>query len=438
MADSVFKVIPGVQSYAWGKKGTLSLAAQFGSICIPGFEIDDNKTYAELWMGTHPTLPTKLPDETLLPDHLKSHPELIGSGVASRFEDCKDGSLPFLFKVLSIGTALSIQAHPDKKLARKLFDERPTVYKDPNHKPEMAIALSPFLAFLNFLPLPILLLHFLTVPELGPLVPFSLTESLASSLDLPTTRPPNVSLYQSVTSSPTTKQKEILKETFNALISADKELVDVAISKLVRRYEKRQDIKENEKGLVELTLMLNRQYPNDVGVLCVFMLNVIELKRGEAVFLGANEPHAYIRGDIIECMATSDNVVRAGLTPKYRDVSTLVSMLTYEAGPGNKQLLQPTLFQPDDESTKLYNPPIEEFSVLRIELAKGTKATHRKVEGPSLAVVTEGKGAVSVSGTQKKIELQRGEVIFLGAGSAVEWEAFENIEIFRAFVEAGK
>ena len=69
--------------------------------------------------------------------------------------------------------------------------------------------------------------------------------------------------------------------------------------------------------------------------------------------------------DIIECMATSDNVVRAGLTPKLRDVDTLISMLTYEAGQGSKQLLQPTKFT-DDGTTLLYDPPIGEFSVLKI------------------------------------------------------------------------
>lgn len=80
-------------------------------------------------MGTHPNNPSRLSDNTLLSEHLRSHPELIGTTVSSKFEDCKDGSLPFLFKVLSIGTALSIQAHPDKPLAKKLFDEKPDVYK---------------------------------------------------------------------------------------------------------------------------------------------------------------------------------------------------------------------------------------------------------------------------------------------------------------------
>ena len=80
----------------------------------------------------------------------------------------------------------------------------------------------------------------------------------------------------------------------------------------------------------QLVLRLEKQYPADVGVIAAFFLNHVKLNPGEALFLGANEPHAYLSGECVECMATSDNVVRAGLTPKHRDVQTLCSMLTYK------------------------------------------------------------------------------------------------------------
>jgi mannose-6-phosphate isomerase len=77
-------------------------------------------------MGTHPTLPSKLHSSgKTLRDHLQAHPELIGDAVRKQFGD----DLPFLFKVLAIEKALSIQAHPNKKLAEKLHSERPDVYK---------------------------------------------------------------------------------------------------------------------------------------------------------------------------------------------------------------------------------------------------------------------------------------------------------------------
>ncbi|KAK4689673.1 mannose-6-phosphate isomerase, partial [Tremellales sp. Uapishka_1] len=414
----VFKLTPGIQDYAWGKKGPESLAAQFASVSIEGFQIDPAKTYAELWMGTHPTLPSKVYGGHLS-HHLKKHDGLLHESIHEKFPESTEGSLPFLFKVLSIGTALSIQAHPDKKLAKKLFESRGDVYKDPNHKPEMAIALTPFLAFLNFLPLPTLLHNLQTVPELSLLIPEPLVSSLSSSLN-----PDSAS----TASEP---EKHALKAIFNALMTAPDDLVISAISALVARYRSG-DVTESERELVDLVYMLNEQYPGDVGILCVFFLNVVELKRGEAAFLSANVPHAYLKGDIIECMATSDNVVRAGLTPKLRDVPTLISMLTYEAGPGSKQLLEPVAFGTADESL-LYDPPIEEFSVLKI----GSSTKQRAIDGPSMCIVTDGKGKIGW-GDKEGLEIKRGEVVFIGAGVEVDWVDVEGLEVFRAFVEAGK
>ncbi|EIW68141.1 hypothetical protein TREMEDRAFT_33152 [Tremella mesenterica DSM 1558] len=428
----IFKLNVGIQSYAWGKKGRSSLAAQLGEKSVVGFESDEEKTYAELWMGTHPTLPSTLTaTSTLLSDHLEKHPELIGHKVLSAFPESKKGSLPFLFKVLSIGTALSIQAHPDKELAKKLFDERPDVYKDNNHKPEMAIALTPFLAFLNFLPLPQILLHLLTVPELS-FIPFSLTNSLAASLSLPTTLPPDTSSFTS-TDAPTEEQRQILKDIFEAFMSAPESVYKPAVRSLVERYEKNESLTPNEESLRELTLMLDEQYPGDVGVLCVFLLNVVELQVGQAAFLGANMPHAYISGDIIECMATSDNVVRAGLTPKLRDVPTLVSMLTYDAGPGSKQLLRPVKFSTNSE---LYDPPIDEFSVVKVSLGSAEIDEHKAVEGPSVVVVTSGRKTARRGRVEEEVLVEKGDVVFIACGTKIQWTAEDKLEAFRAFVEA--
>ncbi len=136
-------------------------------------------------------------------------------------------------------------------------------------------------------------------------------------------------------------------------------------------------------------------------------------------------------------MATSDNVVRAGLTPKLRDVDTLISMLTYDAGLGSKQLLQPTKFT-DDGSTLLYDPPIDEFSVLKIELEQNASTTHRAIAGPSLCVVTEGEGTISWGEGEDEEKVGKGDVLFVAAEREVKWTAGERLEVFRAFVEAGK
>lgn len=140
-------------------------------------------------------------------------------------------------------------------------------------------------------------------------------------------------------------------------------------------------------------------------------------------------------------MATSDNVVRAGLTPKLRDVSTLVSMLTYSAGPGSDQLLSPVPWTRSSAGAMLYDPPIAEFSVVRISLKQGETDTHQEVEGPSIVVVTEGSGRVMYAKSKKGGEgegeaFKKGDVIFVGAGEEVVWEAKEGVEAYRAFVEA--
>ncbi|KAF5193483.1 Mannose-6-phosphate isomerase [Thalictrum thalictroides] len=112
-------------------------------------------------------------------------------------------------------------------------------------------------------------------------------------------------------------------------MSADKDAVAEMVNKMKTRLNLEMKVRQlTDKE--EMVLQLDKQYPNDVGVISAFLFNYVKLNPGEALYLGANEPHAYLSGECIECMATSDNVVRAGLTPKLRDVPTLCSMLTYK------------------------------------------------------------------------------------------------------------
>lgn len=120
---------------------------------------------------------------------------------------------------------------------------------------------------------------------------------------------------------------------------------------------------------------LNEHFPNDVGSLCLFFLNVIELEPGQAIFLPAKEPHAYLSGDCIECMACSDNVVRAGLTPKYKDVETLLAMLNYVGSSGTSKIFQP---QAVDEHTLLFAPSVDDFAVAKIQVLYSVKVAGEK------------------------------------------------------------
>lgn len=128
--SSIYRLQGKTQSYDWGKLGDVSLVASYAK--ASGVTIDTDKPYAELWMGTHPTAPSIVMDgnNTPLSSLVNESAELSGKLVYDRF----DGDLPFLFKIQSVRKALSIQAHPNKNLAERLFKEFPEHYKDSNHK----------------------------------------------------------------------------------------------------------------------------------------------------------------------------------------------------------------------------------------------------------------------------------------------------------------
>uniref|UniRef100_A0A8B9ZJL6 mannose-6-phosphate isomerase n=1 Tax=Anas platyrhynchos TaxID=8839 RepID=A0A8B9ZJL6_ANAPL len=149
---TVFPLACVVQNYSWGKLGLQSEVAQLVASDDPTAHIDPEQPYAELWMGAHPKgdaaiRDNRIPQKTL-GRWISANPACLGAKVKDAFQ----GRLPFLFKVLSVRSALSIQAHPNKELAAKLHAQFPQHYPDANHKPEMAIALTPFEGLCGFRP----------------------------------------------------------------------------------------------------------------------------------------------------------------------------------------------------------------------------------------------------------------------------------------------
>lgn len=275
------ELVCSVQKYEWGKHGRESTVAQL-AFENSNEDIVDDLPYAELWMGVHPSGPSRLKGENiLLHEQLKQQPDLLGAAVLQDFGP----NLPYLFKVLSVEKALSIQAHPSKSHAEELFVKFPNIYKDANHKPEIAIALTKFEALCGFRPRKEIEEAVSSIPQLRELLGDERVNAFVSG-------------------------KAGLRPCFEALMTCSAEKVRCAIdSYLLEKHE------SLEGSLIE---KLNKQFPGDVGVLCVFWLNYVTLSPGEALFLAPNEPHAYLYGDCVECMANSDNVVRAGLTPKLR------------------------------------------------------------------------------------------------------------------------
>ncbi len=167
--------------------------------------------------------------------------------------------------------------------------------------------------------------------------------------------------------------------------------------------------------------MAGCRYPDDGGVFCLYFLNVVQLAPGEAMFLGPNEPHAYIFGDCIECMACSDNVVRAGLTPKFKDVPRLCDMLTYTAGPGHERVIRgvPAAVGPGGgaATTLLYPVPVDDFAVASTVVAAGAAGPLDPVAGPSIVLVTAGAGHAGA------LPLAPGTILFLPAGTPLPLQA---------------
>ncbi|KAI4591677.1 Mannose-6-phosphate isomerase [Pestalotiopsis sp. 9143b] len=438
----LFRLQCGVNSYDWGKIGSDSAAAKFAAATpADGFSVQSDKPYAELWMGTHPSNPSKDVDtgRSLL-DLIDVNEALLSSTVKARY----GSKLPFLFKVLSINKALSIQAHPNKKLAEQLHARDPKNYPDDNHKPEMTIAVTEFEGLCGFRPLGEIA-HFLSaVPALRELVGEDDAKSFIGTVR---------GQEGDDSSESTTQNKRALQSIFAALMKSSPESVADAAKKLVSDAEAKgaefaDGGVEASSGatLSELVVRLNKQFPGDIGLFVLFFLNYVQMQPGEAMFLKADDIHAYVSGDIIECMAASDNVVRAGFTPKFKDVQTLVDLLTYDYAPIEEQKMEPkdypyavlnrAAYSSGSEAT-LYDPPIDEFSVVRTVLkSSGSKATFDPIEGPSIVICTNGKGKISVGPTVK--EIKEGWVYFVGATAelVLESESGEDDFItFKAFCE---
>jgi len=423
MSEKVFQLLPKVQNYAWGKYGSNSKVAELISNAYPEIEIDAKNKYAELWMGTHPNGPSvKRGTGENLKSILLANPELLTTGIASKY-----GDLPFLFKVLSIRKALSIQAHPDKKLAEYLYQNFPDKYKDDNHKPEMAIALTPFEGLCGFRPLSNIKKNLNDYPEIKDVIGKEIIDEFMEIID--DTNSPNIMDIE--------RNKNALKKLYRSLMEQDHTIIKKQLDKLIDRIS---SINPNPKKgtLDEILMRIESQYPGDVGIFSIFLLNYVSLKPGEALYLAANEPHAYISGDCIECMATSDNVVRAGLTPKFKDVNTLVNMLTYTCKSADNQIMTgvPYFHSP---TTVLYNPPIEEFSILRTILSPETvkSETFEGVKGPSIILVTEGNGRIIYD--EKSFDACKGSIFFIGADTQISLEAVDSKTVFyRAYSELFK
>ena len=388
-----------LRHYAWGSRTAIA--------GLLGREPSGNPE-AELWVGAHPDSPstTTLPDASRvgLDTLIAADPQhMVGSGSAARY----GARLPYLLKVLAAGESLSLQVHPSLEQAAAGFaaenaagipvDSPGRNYRDANHKPEMILALTAFEALCGFRPLAEAAAVFDQLRDCSPGAPAdALLAEIGSQLRRGTA--------------------SALQEAFTRLLAVDAGVVQSMHDAAARALGRTPDSSAMQVEL-RTVVELGSQHPGDPGVLLALLLNRVALQPGEVIYLPAGNIHAYLSGLGIEVMASSDNVLRGGLTPKHVDTAELLRTVVFEP-------LAPPSLRPETTALgqELYCPPFGEFQLQRIELAAGTALDSTSADvplvqnGPVVIVVLA--GSLLLDSPAGDLRLDRGQSAFIPAGEA--------------------
>jgi mannose-6-phosphate isomerase len=373
---------PVTQPYAWGSHTAIAE--------LQGRPAPTAEPEAELWMGAHPSAPSgveRAGGRTTLDAVIAADPVgELGAECAARF----GGRLPFLLKVLAAEKALSIQVHPSRAQAEAGYraeterglapGDKSRNYVDNWPKPEILCALTRFevLAGMRTQQDAVALLTELGVADLGPVAatiagasgPEGLTQALAQLLAWP--------------------------EDQRAALVAEVVVACAAVTERGGRYA----------AACAAAVRVAAGHPGDIGIVGSLLMRHATLAPGQAVFLPAGGLHAYLHGTGVELLANSDNVVRAGLTPKHIDVAELL------------KLTDPAVAVPVIEPRPVgggifgYDSPAPEFRLYRAELGAG-EVTLPGADGARVVLCTEGTATLRAgSGTLK---VAKGESCFLAA-----------------------
>jgi len=393
-----------IMAYSWGSPD--------GIPDILGLPNPGGGPLAELWMGAHP----KAPSLAILPEGkkpldvlIRSEPEAtLGLDCVSRF----GAQLPFLFKILSAARPLSIQVHPEKRKAERGYDkeERASVpidspdraYRDRNHKPELAVALTPFEALLGFR----------SIEEIIALTKDLLPPEQRKFIDRLGKYPERIEL------------SVFFYSLMSQAVEHRKALLDQVTARIDAKLGAGQG-DEVEAPAWKAVLRLAKLWPGDIGALGPLLFNLLSLEPGEAVFIGPGQPHAYLGGTAVEIMANSDNVIRAGLTEKRVDIPEFMSVLSFDLRQDHRVL---PVVQGDGEL--LYPCPVRDFALSIID-ARGRGS--RILVGPEIILC--GGGRVELTAGSSRLVLERGQSAFIGA-SARSWSWEGEGRLWRARTEA--
>jgi len=345
----VEKITGVVKDYAWGSSGGIDAVRGLPS---------SGDIQAEWWLGDHPSGQATL--------------SLDGSPLTAFLSDHGHDSLGFLLKVLTPAQPLSLQVHPTTAQAEAGFDAEERsgipidaperVYKDRFAKPEVVVCVSGvFDALAGNAP------DDVVTNRIDRLVEAGLDEKLAKRW-----REAVVSNRQ---------------ETVAWLLGGDPDALE-----LVRAL--------GSVSLADpLLSVLWSHYPGDPGCAVGLMLNHVSLQPGEALFLAAGQPHAYLSGVAVELMAPSDNVLRGGLTPKHIDIPQLVAIASFAPSPTPR--LHPDVHQ---EGWWEYRPGSENFSLHRVDVSPEGHRVAIDLTRPAVCLSIDQGAIISVDGVVTQLE----------------------------------
>ena len=382
--SKVFKLKNTIKNYDWGSPDWIPKLLD---------EINEEKIpFAELWMGVHPEGPSEIisqdgTESFPLPALIAEDPPLyLGEEGARNF-----GSLPFLFKILAAAKPLSIQAHPNSTQAREGWERENRYgidhkspsrnYKDPNHKPEILCALSPFTVMVGFR----------QKDEIKSLLEDFLenTHSLLKAAMAP--------LFYALE-----EAENPLKAFLLRLFQLPLEVIEALGNHAAHRIndKEQEEIKNEWMYIADFA----EKYPGDPAIIAPLYLNLIDLNPGEAIYLPAGILHSYIYGLGIELMANSDNVLRGGLTSKHMDLDELFNIINFNS-------YIPSIIKETGDSFFHYPVPCQEFS---LSVIHGGELVYPET-GPSIVLVT--RGELSIRGKGHEILLKKGESAFIAVGN---------------------
>ncbi|EGQ8022722.1 mannose-6-phosphate isomerase, class I [Vibrio vulnificus] len=396
MNNSIFKLENVIQNYVWGSQTAISE--------LFGIDNPEQVPQAEIWMGTHPNGCSKLAHTgMLLSDFIQSDPaNVLGDYTVERF-----GDLPFLFKVLSAEKPLSIQVHPSREKAIEGYQKENLQglqltdssrnYKDGNHKPELVYALTFYKAMNGFR----------TIEEIVSLFDQAKVETLRLDLEKLILQPTSTGL----------------KAFFDVVMNLSAERKQRALAELLQAVDQPAKTAKAREAF-ELIKEFRQDYRDDIGLFSPLLLNIVELEPGEAMFLHAETPHAYVKGTGLEIMANSDNVLRAGLTPKHMDIAELIANTNFISTDRDKLILKPF----NIENKTAYPIPVEDFSfeIVNVE----TTERRQYVRSAEILFCIEGNCAIRHG--SDVVTVAAGESVFV-CNSTKVYEYFGEGRLARAF-----